>query len=75
MVTFRAVGSLECIPDQSDVRVSDQLGALSFHRDEVCTDPFCHHHNERLISHVHPIAAANKLIRGVPDKGTIGIDG
>ena len=28
-----------------------------------------------VISHVHPIAAANKLIRGVPYKGTIGIDG
>jgi len=25
-------GSLECILDQSDVLVSDQLGALSFHR-------------------------------------------
>jgi len=33
---------------------------------EICADPPRHHHDERLISHVHPTAAANKFIRGVP---------
>ena len=32
MAISRAAVSLACIPDRSDVLVSDQLGALSFHR-------------------------------------------
>src|SRR5215471_3431061 len=32
MAISQAAGSLECISDQSDVLVSDPLGALSFHR-------------------------------------------
>jgi hypothetical protein len=31
------------------------------------------HHYERAIIHIHPVSAANKLIRGVLHEGTVGI--
>src|SRR5262249_30349767 len=58
MAIPQAVVSLACIPDQSDVLVSDQLGVLSFRRGEICADPFPIDPNSPFVRD-----ASNKLVR------------
>ena len=51
-----------------------QMGSLLVIR-QVRPDAPGHHHDERAVVHVQPVRAANELVVGVADEGTIKIDG
>jgi len=51
-----------------------QMGSLLVIR-QVRPDAPGHHHDERAVIHVQPVRAANELVVGVANEGTIKIDG
>jgi hypothetical protein len=40
---------------------------------QMSPDTIDHHHNERVIDHIHPVSAAHKLIRGVSHEWTVRV--
>ena len=42
---------------------------------EICTNSTCHNQYDRLIGHIHPVAAANKLTSGIPHERIVWING
>jgi hypothetical protein len=39
----------------------------------MCPDAIDHHHNECPIIHIHPVAAADELVHGVPREPAVGV--
>jgi hypothetical protein len=56
-----------------DQVVSSQVGKMRslFVVREICANSSGHYYDERLIRHVHPVAAPNELTNGIPHKRTV----
>jgi len=55
-------------------RSRKKAARAAFKSFEIGANPLRHNQDQSRVSHIHPIAARNKLIRGIPYERTIGIN-